>query len=401
MWPRQFGRRGHDDDLPRPRRFDLLEHASECAGSIAQPVRFAAPVAFGCEQNERRLRQAGDCQRPRERGQALVARNAREVERFGRSAIAALRGLPEKEGPPFVGAEQREHEVAPGVEVVHHDEQLAEAWLSQVVRQQLGVALGEILRLRLTDLGPAAYELPQACTEVGGRPAITHRRRQRCPPEAAPLPAPRGKELRVDHGGNNDRSPEQEHNQQSNPRQPDGQASRAERGRHERGVTGGHAASGARAQGLEHQRRSEHEKAQRQHRHRNQQHQHRGDEAPPRHSQDRTPAVQPADGVAAPQPVRIPEARAAIERGKHRADRTDAMSGDEIDLHTGFGQRAEHTRVVRPVGAGPRQNDGRAELRRIGSAIRGGLGHGQWRAPGCAGAGPRAGAPAVIRGRGW
>ena len=36
---------------------------------------------------------------------------------------------------------------------------------------------------------------------------------------------------------------------------------------------------------------------------------------------------------------------------------------DKIDLHTGLRQRAEHTGVVHAIGAGPGQDDGRAELR--------------------------------------
>ncbi len=109
--------------------------------------------------------------------------------------------------------------------------------------------------------------------------------------------------------------------------------------------------------------------------------------------------IQPANGVAPPQPVGIPQARAAIQRGKYGADSPDAMPCDEIDLHTGFGQRAEHPRVVRPVRAGPGKDDGRAELQANRYGDPGRVGSRAMASP--VGRWPRAGAPAVIPGRGW
>ena len=62
-------------------------------------------------------------------------------------------------------------------------------------------------------------------------------------------------------------------------------------------------------------------------------------------------------------PDGIPETRGAVERRERRAARADAVAGEQIDLHAGFLQRAQHTGVVRTVRAGAGEDQGRAAFR--------------------------------------
>ena len=163
MRSRQLRRGGHDNHLAGARSLDLLEHASQRTRPIAQPVRLAAPVALGRKQHQRGLREPRELptRRPAPAGSG---RGPRRPDRTPRPTGARRRGpaCAERMDRRSSGAEQREHEVAPRIEVVHDDEQLAEAGLSEVVGEQLGVAAGEVLRVRLSDLRAAANRAPTA-----------------------------------------------------------------------------------------------------------------------------------------------------------------------------------------------------------------------------------------------
>ena len=45
----------------------------------------------------------------------------------------------------------------------------------------------------------------------------------------------------------------------------------------------------------------------------------------------------------------------AVNRGKHRTDNADAVSGHDIDLHAGFVQGAQHAGVIGAGRTGPSQ----------------------------------------------
>ena len=104
---------------------------------------------------------------------------------------------------------------------------------------------------------------------------------------------------------------------------------------------------------------------------------------PATRSVGRQPYRPPTPG-APPQPVGVPQPRSAVDCGEDGADRADAVAGDQIDLHPGFRKRTEHAGVVRAVGAGAAEDDGRAEFWRIGRRSGSRFGHGHAR-PGRAG----------------
>ena len=58
-------------------------------------------------------------------------------------------------------AEQREDDVATRVDVVHRDEQLPEPRLSKIVREELDIPTGEIVRVRRSYRRRSANQIPQ------------------------------------------------------------------------------------------------------------------------------------------------------------------------------------------------------------------------------------------------
>ena len=58
-------------------------------------------------------------------------------------------------------SEQREHDVASRINVVHGNQQLPETWLTEIVRQQLHVAAREIVRFRCRDGRGSANQIPK------------------------------------------------------------------------------------------------------------------------------------------------------------------------------------------------------------------------------------------------
>ena len=137
------GRRD-DDDLPRAGLGRLLEHPQQAARPIGEPVRLAAPVALRREADEGRVRGRRDRQCAGDGVEQDVARGARQIDRLGRPAVRSRWGSTRKERPAPAGAQQREDDVVPRVEVVRDDQQLAESRLAKVVGQQLRVAAAQI-----------------------------------------------------------------------------------------------------------------------------------------------------------------------------------------------------------------------------------------------------------------
>ncbi len=77
----------------------------------------------------------------------------------------------------------------------------------------------------------------------------------------------------------------------------------------------------------------------------------------------------------APQPVRLPQPRAAVDRGKERAHGAHAAAGHEIHPDTGFGQRANRAGVVGAIGACAGENQRRPSVWRVFGGRDGDFGH--------------------------
>ena len=117
------------------------------AGPIGQPVRFAAPVRIRRKLHEPRLAHAGQRQRRREHVGQESLRAARQILRFGAPCRRDAAGRREQH-PPIRIADQAEHQIAIGIEVVDHEQQLAEARLAEILGEQLRVAAAQVVGLR-------------------------------------------------------------------------------------------------------------------------------------------------------------------------------------------------------------------------------------------------------------
>ena len=70
----------------------------------------------------------------------MIARDAGQIEDLGAPRFGRLAGRPPHQiAPPILG-DEREHEIAVGVDIVHRDEQLAESRLAEILGQQLRVS---------------------------------------------------------------------------------------------------------------------------------------------------------------------------------------------------------------------------------------------------------------------
>ena len=105
-------------DLTSAGRRGFLEDTHERPWTVANAMGLAAPVALGWEPDLRGLAEDRERERAGDHVQRVIARHARKIERLRRSAIARER-LPQEEAAPRVWSEQRKHEIAFGIEIVH------------------------------------------------------------------------------------------------------------------------------------------------------------------------------------------------------------------------------------------------------------------------------------------
>ena len=194
--PGRLGRRRHEHDLldaehrPAPR-----SAASRPPGRSHSAVRFAAPVAVGAKRDRRAQSVASGIV------SAAATASAQVIARRRRRGRTLRRGAPSAASPVGAAnqiaaaafADQREHQVAVRVDVVHRDDQLAESRLPEVLGEQLGVAPRRARRRRLLQLRGAAHQIPHHRQQ---RSTAASRRQRRAAPRAtstrprAPAPAP-------------------------------------------------------------------------------------------------------------------------------------------------------------------------------------------------------------------
>ena len=80
-------------------------------------------------------------QRRRDGVGQMIAGDARQVEHLGATRLRRVGSVGRRTRSRRRDfADQREHQVAAGIDVVRHDQQFAKARLAEVVGQQLGVA---------------------------------------------------------------------------------------------------------------------------------------------------------------------------------------------------------------------------------------------------------------------
>ena len=102
-----------------------------------------------------------DCKRRGKRIDGMIAADAREIEGFGGARrVLATDGRPKNRDAVCV-AEQREDEIAPRIHVVHGDEQLAEARLTEILRARARRSAGRARARRRRQRRCPANQIPQ------------------------------------------------------------------------------------------------------------------------------------------------------------------------------------------------------------------------------------------------
>jgi len=258
--------------------------------------------------------------------------------------------------------EQRAHDVPPRVEIRGDQHELTETGLAQVLREHLRVppaqdgASGPRQRRR------SPNQLPERVSKAVARGGGAERRTGDAPPPAAACPASAGGPIR-DQPAGREHCDERRERDRRRPRHRRRQVRPGKRRLDPRRVPRDEGGTRLHLQHLEQEPEEVHEYAAHEYDHRNQQD---GDEHqtdPCGHANRPSPAVQPSGRARTPHAIGVPEPRRAVERGERRARCADAMPSQQVDLHARFLQRAEHTCVVCTVGAGSREDQGRAAFR--------------------------------------
>ncbi len=124
--------RRHENDLLGASSRHLLEQPRQAAWPVADAMRLSPPRAFRRECHEVRLGRQRDRHTGGKRIDGVIARDAGKVEGFGRSRRRFTAWTREEPRPMRLG-KQRKHEVTPRIHVVHGHEELAEAWLTEIL----------------------------------------------------------------------------------------------------------------------------------------------------------------------------------------------------------------------------------------------------------------------------
>ncbi len=328
-------------------------------------MRFAAPGSVRRERDQVRI--AGNRQRHRrgKRIEAVVPRDAREVECFN-LPNRACRTRPAEESGPVRAGQQREHQIAPCVQIVRGDHELPKARLPQILREQFEIASRELHRRGGRERRRTSNQVPEL-----GRAALDERRRRKRTAEdargepvlCAPLqaaPAERRQRAR-----DRDRRSDEEREQREARDEGRKSARRKQRG-HPRAVAGRQ----PRAEVIESDERQQqagerHTHRQRQEQQRNGEDRRAHGERPCRCAQRRLPPVEMPRARRTPHARLFPQPDAAVDGGEHRPDGADPAAGDEVDLDPGLVQRAQGARVIRTRRARSRQDQGGPHPRRV------------------------------------
>ena len=151
------GRRGF---FEQPRRGSPADRSRRWASPRQYPSggkAHRAPDRSGRAHSARR-----GTRRPDDRGRRRRDRTLRRGARR-RAGQGAVRPMPRRREQRAAKrfADQPEHQVTPGVEVVHDQQQLAEPWLPEVVVEQLGEYGGSNPRAPAVQVRPASQQIPQ------------------------------------------------------------------------------------------------------------------------------------------------------------------------------------------------------------------------------------------------
>ena len=272
---------------------------------------------------------------------------------------------PPEEPPPVRLREQCEDQIAPPVEVVRRDQQLAKTGLAEVLGQQLGVALSQVFGTGPRDRRRAAHQRPQSVSEPAQRATDVERRPEQRPPQRPPHPTRRAGP-HPGQPGRPDQHPEQERQRDHDqPGQPDGQCRRCEDPLDKLPEPGRQPLAPGQPDDLEQigqrvDQRREHDHAERQH-----QRAKRGTENPGGGTQRESPAVEPRRAPGTPQTSRVPELRGAVDRRKRCAHRANAAPRHQVDLDAGLVQRPQHAGMIRAGGSGAGQHQRCSDARRV------------------------------------
>ena len=267
----------------------------------------------------------------------------------------------------MTASRKREDQVTPRVHVVDRDQQLAKSRLPQVLGEQFDVLPRELLAPRRSDRRGAANQVPQVGRAAGGEGLAGQRRAEQPPQQPAPRPAPyRIVHVRPHQRGGQDRGGDQQRKQHE-PRHD-----RRQRQRREQRIDPAREAAGQtlarpfETDERQHQADEAGQDGGGEQRDRQEENEAGGEGGVAGHPQRRAPAVESPGGGVLPDPARLPEPRPAVDRGEQRRGHADPTAADEIDLDPGLVQGSENAGVVRPRGAGSREQQRRAQPRRVG-----------------------------------
>jgi hypothetical protein len=153
-------------------------------------MRFAAPVLVGQKRDRAPVGQQGHAQRRGDDAGQVIAGTAGEIEDLGATRVRGIDGRAAHQVAPAVRVHEREHEIAPGVDIVHAHDELAKARLAEVLVQQLDIAPRQLEVRRLFQVRRASHEVPHHAPAMARRIAGRNDGTDRVPPDGpAGLPS--------------------------------------------------------------------------------------------------------------------------------------------------------------------------------------------------------------------
>ena len=308
-------------------------------------MRLTAPEAVGRERHEVRVAQL----RGREPGahhiDDMVARHTCEVENLRPTIASRPRS---QEALAIRLGEERCNDITSGIEIGRHDDELAEAGLTEVLAQHLRIAPAQCGHRRSCDRSGSTNQLPDGFGESIARHVRIERRGYDSPPPAT-LGASRPDRPASQHTA--DCEDQQDHCERNHgeTRNRGGKVLARKRRLQPRGVARHQRAAGLELQHLEEEPDEIDEQAGEQDDQRCEKDGRENETEPGGHSQRQPPRVQLPRARATPDSLRIPEARRAIDRCQSRTAGSNTVPRGHVDLDAGFLQRPQHAGVIGAV----------------------------------------------------
>ena len=137
------GRR-HDEDLLRAKIDGFLDEAPHARRPVAQPMRLTPPIGVGGERQWHGLADERSRQAARNHGGEVLAGDATQIQDFTAAFFRGFNRRPANELSTPRFDDEREDQIAPGVDVVNGQDQLSKSGLPEVFSNQLHAAPAEL-----------------------------------------------------------------------------------------------------------------------------------------------------------------------------------------------------------------------------------------------------------------